>query len=76
MTESKPDIAGQTIALHGNPIQELQRLADENDQLRKDLKIAIWSDREECKMLEAQNKRLRTALAKISKAIAALKEEE
>ncbi len=36
--------------------------ADEIERLRGDLKTAVWSDSEFCKILERDNKRLRAAL--------------
>ncbi len=40
--------------------------ADEIERLREQLKLAVWTDSEHCKLVEADNARLRAALNRIA----------
>jgi hypothetical protein len=52
----------KTIAACQEAADEIERLRAEVETWIRHTRTAVWSDIEQCKLLEAENKRLRAAL--------------
>jgi hypothetical protein len=61
IVERLREFVGQYLG-NANLDDELNEAADEIMQLREDLRLAVMSDTEYCKVIEDDNKRLREAL--------------
>lgn len=64
--EDQHALQNMTIALR-EAAAEIERLTAEVQTWVDHTKTAVWSDSEQCKLLEAENERLRAALGEIVK---------